>query len=216
MKVKQNVIMGLDPSLSNTGIVIIENSSGILRYKNTITFTPMDKKKFLRKLVEDKIIPTDNLKAIPSKVERDNINAKWHSYRLENITHSLAELIKKFDVDTIVVEKQVRNTDLIAIIGAIRNSLGLNLEIDLYELEPTRWKKMLTDSGYPDEKLLRNFVANYYPLYEKEFNEHEVDAYCVILALARELKFPIKSIHGDGQTELNKRVLELNKTIKRR
>lgn len=199
MNIRHNIIMGLDPSLSNTGITIIDNSTGVLKLKWTITFTTADKNRFMKDLKAQGIISTDILKDIKSKVERDSVNLKWQSYRLETISKFISEKIKEFEVDTIVLERQVRNKDLIAVNGAIRQVLGSLPKIEYHEFEPTRWKKMLTGMGNCDEKVLRGLVKSYYPKYAEMFNEHEVDAYCMILALAKEFDFVIKSVHGDGR-----------------
>jgi Holliday junction resolvasome RuvABC endonuclease subunit len=192
---KTRIIMGIDPSLTNTGIVIIDNLKGELVLKYTLKYTTHDKVKFVKKLKEQGKITYDKMdKSVPEEIKKF-VDYQWYLYRMAKNAIFIEEEIAKNKVDTVVVESQVNFDDLIQCVGMIKTAVGRFKDIVYWDYKPTSWKKRLTGAGNVDEEILKAFVREYMPdFYYNEFNEHEVDAFAILLTFLKENKIPLKTI----------------------
>jgi Holliday junction resolvasome RuvABC endonuclease subunit len=207
------IIMGIDPSLSNTGITVVNRKTGELLLAKTLKFSSKDKKEFIKSVYEKGMIPIKEVdKTTPDEI-RNFVNYQYAIYRIGKLFEEVEKEIIEFDVDTMVAEVQIRNVDLTQCIGYLKALAGKH-NLLYSDYEPKRWKKLLTTNGDADELLLRQFVKSYFPLLEPNMDEHQIDAFTIMLTYLKQnnLSLAVKDKKAILKDYLNKTDFKLKKS----
>lgn len=177
-------IISIDPSLSNIGVVIYDYNSNKILLSQTITYKDSDKRVFKKTLIKDGIINENN--------EREYLGSMWSNNRLAGMLKIINEEASNRKVNLMLSESQFgfKLTDA----SAIPKIVAGNLSILYKDYRPTSWKKILTGNGKCSEDDIKEEVKKFVGVYFKHLDEHQIDAFALILCYLKINNMTIKEI----------------------
>lgn len=189
------IIMGVDPALTEIGVVVYDTEKNSILVSKTIC--TIEKRKFVSDLYNKKEIQIKKVERNTDNNLKKEIQYRWNAFRLKEIYYNLLEinaLLKEKDIniDLVICEGALK-TDVANCVGIV-NFVSTLFNSSMFEYYPKSWKKTLTGNGNIDENSLTTFVHNMFNKFHltKFMSEHEIDSLGIILAHIKALKIPNK------------------------
>lgn len=142
-------LLTLDLSISSTGFCIVNNDK-ILKCGRIVT--------------EGKILSSKSKKHLEYEYFYANPN---EDNRIYYIASTINELIKQYNIDTICIENQYigRNPKTGLTLSKAKGSVvyvGLDNNVDIHYLQPTKIRKLLNNKGGSDKELISLYIRRNY------------------------------------------------------
>jgi Holliday junction resolvasome RuvABC endonuclease subunit len=170
------VILGVDPSLSGTGISIVSND-GELVHSECVK----EKKRSIKKIKKTFYEIQSDAGIVSEKYDV----ADFFGNRSLVIAERVEVAIDSFDIDSVVIESisfgsPGRIADLAELLGVIKAVVSKH-KIKLYQVPPTSLKMYTADNGHADKDEMVFFANQRYGL---KFESHDIcDSFCLAMML---------------------------------